>query len=74
MKIKQKINYKEIAKFLSGVAAWEAIAHAYLWSSGMTLVVFGFTFTKTLNFIQAVVSATTSGLLAYYAWIWGKNK
>lgn len=64
------MNPKEIAKFLSGVAAWEAIVHLALAFSGLLpITTFGIiTLTPTINAIQIIVSAVISVLLAYYAW------
>ena len=64
------MNPKEIAKFLSGVAAWEAIVHLALAFSGLLPITsFGiFTLTPTINAIQIIVSAVISVLLAHYAW------
>jgi hypothetical protein len=64
------MNLKEMAKFLSGVAAWEAIVHLALAFSGLLPISwFGIiTLTQTTNAIPIVVSASVSILLAYYAW------
>ncbi len=32
------MNWKEIAKFLSGLTAWEAVAHLALAFSGLVLI------------------------------------
>jgi len=63
------MNLREIAKFASGVTAWEAIVHAALALSGLLpLTFFGIVLTPQLNLVQIVVPATLSVLLAYYAW------
>ncbi|MBR9689943.1 MAG: hypothetical protein GOV01_03540 [Candidatus Altiarchaeota archaeon] len=62
------MEWKEIAKFASGMAAWESIAHGYLWLSKTQMTVFGFVLTEKLNMLQSVFSAVISGLFAYYAW------
>jgi len=62
------VNWKEIAKFASGVTAWEAIVHGSLWVSGTTLTIFGITLTETLNMTQTIIPAIVSVVLAYYAW------
>jgi hypothetical protein len=60
---------KEIAKFASGVTAWEAVVHASLALSGqLPITLFGITITSDVNTIQIVVPAIISILLAYYAW------
>lgn len=60
---------REIAKFLSGLTAWEAIVHLAFGLSGLLPVRwFGFTLTPTLNAIQIVIPTIFSVLLAYYAW------
>lgn len=63
---------KEIAKFLSGVCAWESIVHASLWLSNAEPTVFGITLSTTLNIVQTFVPGIISLLLGYYAWS-GKN-
>ena len=63
------MNWKEIAKFVSGLTAWEAVVHGSLWLSGATPTIFGITLTGTLNMIQTIIPAVVSVALAYYAWI-----
>jgi len=68
------VNFKEIAKFFSGVTAWESVAHAYFLLSGSpTITILGVTLTPTVNIIQVIVPAIASVLLAYYAWIRKKH-
>lgn len=64
------MNKKEVAKFFSGLTAWEAVVHLSLAFSGLLpMTWFGFiTLTPTLNTIQIFVPAIISVLLAYYAW------
>jgi hypothetical protein len=59
---------REIAKFASGVTAWEAVVHASLWASAQTPEVFGIHLTRTLNIVQTFVPALVSAALAWYAW------
>lgn len=61
---------KELAKFISGLAAWEAVVHLSLAMSGVLPIKwFGvITLTPTINTIQIFVPAFISILLAYYAW------
>ncbi|HAU99092.1 MAG: hypothetical protein UX85_C0009G0018 [Candidatus Beckwithbacteria bacterium GW2011_GWB1_47_15] len=60
---------KEIAKFFSGLTAWEAVVHLALGLSGvLPLTLFGFTLTPTINTVQIIIPATVSILLGYYAW------
>jgi hypothetical protein len=59
---------KELAKFASGVAAWEAIVHAALLVNGVTVTLFGLSLTPQLNLIQTIVPAIVAIALAYYAW------
>ncbi|MFQ6119989.1 MAG: hypothetical protein ACE5KE_08900 [Methanosarcinales archaeon] len=63
------VNWKEVAKFVSGLSAWEAIVHGSLWLSEITPTIFGITLTETLNMIQTIIPAIISIVLAYYAWI-----
>ncbi len=59
---------KEIAKFFSGVCAWESLVHASLWFSGAQPVIFGITMSTALNTVQTFVPAVISLILGYYAW------
>ena len=63
------VNWKELAKFVSGLTAWEAIVHGSLWLSGTNPIIFGITLTETINIIQTIIPTITSGILIYYAWI-----
>lgn len=64
---------KEIAKFLCGLTAWEAVSHFSLWANGaLPITLFGFTINETINTIQIIVSLVVSCLLGYYGW--KKNK
>ncbi|MFH0949134.1 MAG: hypothetical protein V1802_01455 [Candidatus Aenigmatarchaeota archaeon] len=63
------VNWKEVAKFASGLTAWEAIAHASLGLNGvLPLTLFGITITPTINTVQIIIPAVVSITLAYYAW------
>ncbi len=59
---------KEVAKFACGAEAFHAFVHAYFWSSGTTLTVFGITQTPKLNLTGAIANAVISILLGFYAW------
>lgn len=59
---------RELAKFGSGVAAWEAVVHGSLWASGQTFELFGLTLTPTVNAVQTIVPAIVALGLAYFAW------
>lgn len=61
-------NLKEIAKFASGITAWESFVHLSLWLSGATPTIFGITLTENLNLIQTIIPAILSILLAYFGW------
>ena len=64
------VNRKEVAKFASGLAAWESVVHASLGLSGvLPITLFGITITQTINTIQVIIPAAVSVLLAYYGWI-----
>jgi hypothetical protein len=64
------VNWKEMAKFFSGLTAWEAIVHTSLGLGGvLPITLFGITITPTINTIQVIIPAIVSVLLAYYAWI-----
>lgn len=63
-------NFKELAKFFSGLTAWEAVVHASLWLGGaLPVTILGFTITPALNTIQIIVPAAVSIALGYYGWI-----
>lgn len=60
---------KEIAKFLCGLTAWEAIVHLSFWLSGnLPITILGITITPTINTIQIIIPAIVSLSLGYYAW------
>lgn len=60
---------KEVAKFLAGLTAWEAVVHfAFGFSGLLPITWFGYTLTPTVNTIQIILPAIISILLAYYAW------
>ena len=64
------VNWKEVAKFASGAAAYHAIGHLALGFSGLLPLIwfFGLTLTQELNTVSIITSAIVSILLAYYAW------
>lgn len=60
---------KEIAKFLCGLTAWEAVSHLSLWlSDELPINLYGFRINQTMNTIEIIVFAIVSCLLGYYAW------
>jgi len=67
------MNTKEIAKFFSGVTAWEALGHTLLaFSNDFPMTVMGITVTSNLNALAILVAAPLSIILAWYAWGTGK--
>ena len=64
------VNWKEVAKFASGMAAFNVLGHLYFAIGGfLPLPWFGFTLTQTNNAIIIIISAVISFALAYYGWI-----
>ncbi len=62
-------NWREVAKFASGLTAWEAVVHASLGLSGvLPITLFGIVITPAINTVQIVIPAIVSVALAYYAW------
>lgn len=63
------MNRKEVAKFLSGVAANQVIVH---WSFGLAKVLpldFGiWTLTSSLNVLAMVFWPIATAFLAFYGW------
>ena len=60
---------KEISKFASGAEAFHAFIHTYFRLSGTTVQAFGlFDETPTVHLWGAIVNATISFLLGFYAW------
>lgn len=60
---------KEIAKFASGMAAFDAINHAALALSGnLPITFFGITLDTTVNAAGIAVFSLLSAVLAWYAW------
>lgn len=62
------MNWKEIAKFASGAEVFHAFIHTYLWLSGITLPVFGFTETPTVHMWGAIVNGGIALVLGLYGW------
>ena len=60
---------REIAKFLSGFAANQLLAHAALAASGTQFVILGINFTPRLNLDAAIAWALMLMLLVYYSWL-----
>lgn len=64
------VNWKDVAKFASGLAAWEAVVHASFGLSGvLPITLFGIAITQTINTVQVIIPAAVSVFLAYYGWI-----
>lgn len=59
---------KELAKFASGFEAFHALANAYFWMSGMSLMLFGVATTPQMHLASALVNAAFAGGLGAYAW------
>lgn len=62
------IEWKEVAKFVSGAEAFHAFIHACFWLSGTTLNVFGFKEKPKLHMMAAIANAVVSLILGFYAW------
>lgn len=62
------MTLKELAKFGSGVAAWEAVVHIAFAFNGLPIEILGITITPTINTVQIIVPAIVGILLAYYGW------
>jgi hypothetical protein len=62
---------KEIAKFLAGLTAWEAVVHGSLAACDLLPMKWcGFTLTVTMNAVQVLVPALVSMLLVWYGWFY----
>lgn len=60
---------REVAKFASGMFAWETLGHAALAiSNELPIKLFGFTLTPGLNAAVVVIAGTLTVALAYYGW------
>lgn len=59
---------KEMAKFACGWEAFHAVLHGYLWYSGLTLTLPGFTATPAVSLYAALIALAVSVLLGAYAW------
>lgn len=59
---------REVAKFACGWEAFHAVLHAYLWYSGSTITILGFTGTPTVNLVAAPLAAGVSVLLGLFGW------
>lgn len=63
-------NWKEIAKFFSGIAAHEVIIHSILATSDLLpLKIFGFQLTSGLNIIVLLFWLCMLIVLPYCAWM-----
>jgi hypothetical protein len=63
------MTLRELAKFGSGVAAWEAVVHlSFALSDSLPITLFGITISSALNTVQIIVPAALSLLLAWYGW------
>jgi hypothetical protein len=66
----KRMNWKEIAKFFSGVTACGALVHAWFGLSGtFPITLFSITITPLVNAIQLIGAVIISIGLVYYAWI-----
>lgn len=75
MNIQEKNKFKEVAKFLSGIAAWEAFSHLTFQLNDMLPVkLYGFTISKSINTVEIILMGLISASLAYYAWFSEKKK
>ena len=64
------LKRKEVAKFLSGMAAHEALTHTLLSGSGLLpLTAFGITVTPGYNAVIILGWFAVTIALVYYAWI-----
>jgi hypothetical protein len=64
-----KINKKELAKFASGITAWEAIVHLSLENCNMLPISWcNIEISTNFNTIQIIIPGIISGLLIWYAW------
>ena len=64
------VNWKEVAKFASGMAAFNVVGHITLELWGfLPMPWFGFILTSTINTLTIIISAVISLALAYYGWI-----
>lgn len=60
---------KEIAKFVSGIAANQVVTHGAFAAGGVEFMLFGINYTRGLNTLAAVVWGLIFVLLVYYAWM-----
>ena len=66
-----KINWREVSKFLSGVAFAGSIANFYLWLTGIPVPVpfLGFTMSPNLLGTRAVVDFLLFIVFFYFGWL-----
>lgn len=63
-------QWKDVAKFFSGVSAIEVLNHATLAMSNiLPLHFFGIFISRTTNFIILIGWVIVFGLTTYYAWL-----
>lgn len=62
------MNWKEIAKFIAGVAGNQVMTHGAFLISGVQFTMFGFSYTTRLNTIAVIFWAIVLVLTVYYAW------
>lgn len=65
------VHYRDLAKFMAGVAANETLGHWWLgiWGSELLPMKIGsFTFTRTFNMFSMIFWPTMLALLVYWAW------
>lgn len=64
------IKWKEVAKFLAGVAANQTLTHgAFALMGDLPLKILGVTYTRELNTIAVIFWLIALVMLVYYAWI-----
>jgi hypothetical protein len=51
---------KEVVKFASGWEAFHAVLHAYLWYSGLTTTILGYTATPAVILVAAPLAGVVS--------------
>ena len=64
-----KIQWREVFKFLSGAAFAGSATNFYLWLTGVSVPFVGYTMSPTLLGVRAVVSFASSVLFFYFGWL-----
>jgi len=68
-----KINWKEVFKFLSGAAFAGSLANFYLYSSHITLTIFGFTIKPGLIGLRALLQFILFIVFFYFGYLYKKE-